>query len=349
MKSEYNKRRTLIILLNWNGSELTHDCCKSLSRMSDETDYDVLIIDNNSQSLSYKLLEEKLSKDFKLEIDVRQEEFDELHKEFAIKKIIQFAMSNDRRIFLARSIINHGFARGCNFGAMLAQKMGYSHILLLNNDTVVEPDFLQKLFIYEPDANLLIPQIRYFEPSAIIWNCGGKVSQFGNRTYFFANENADDACIPVEPFVISFATGCCMLLKTSYYISSGMFTEDFFFGEEDIDYALRLQKLKAKVICVPDSIIYHKVGASLAGDITKLRRKAHIHYLNRFINMKKHLGLLWCIWLIPAILKMAINMKKVYKLPMHHNLLFCLKIIKASVLKNKVEKLYFEKIMTHGY
>lgn len=341
--------RILVILLNWNGSKLTLDCCESLSKVVHQ-DTDVLIIDNCSASDSFDMLYNGLVNLSLAKSSLTSNEaIDTLTNDYNISRLEKFTFNNHMQMFLAKSSINHGFSRGCNFGALLAQAMEYSHILLLNNDTVVEPDFLNKLFIHELNADLLIPQIRYFEPSTMIWNCGGKLSRFGKREYFFANETASESRLPSEPFVITFATGCCMLAKTSFYISSGMFTEDFFFGEEDIDYALRLQKINARVICVPDSIIYHKVGASLAGDLTKLRRKAHIHYLNRFINMKKHLGLVWCLWLIPAILKMIINMKKVYKLSALDNIVFCLKVIKASFLKNKVEKYYFEKIMMHGY
>lgn len=341
--------KVLVILLNWNGSKLTLDCCESLSK-NEHKNTDVLVIDNASTNDDFDVLYNGLV-DLTIEKSSfpSSERIDSLIENYNIKSLERFSYSSDMVLFLAKSAVNHGFSRGCNFGALLAQAMDYSHILLLNNDTVVEPDFLTKLFLYNLNANIVIPQIRYFEPATVIWNCGGKISKFGTREYYFANERVSEAIFPTEPFAITFATGCCMLMTTSFYIASGMFTEDFFFGEEDVDYALRLKKLNAKVLCVPDSIIYHKVGASLAGDLTKLRRKAHIHYLNRFINMKNHLGLLWCLWLTPATLKMYINMRKIYKLSTFEGIFFCLKVLKASMLKNKVEKKYFEKIMTHGY
>lgn len=349
MQAETKNGRTLIILLNWNGASLTLDCCDSLSKLT-LLSYDVLIIDNYSEIADYLKLNAGLQ-----EISSSIDKFcsndtqKQLNNTYMIDEIKSFLINTDIKIMLARSLINHGFARGCNFGALFANILNYSYILFLNNDTIVDSEFLYKLFLYKNNYDITVPQIRYFDPNSVIWNCGGEINRFGSRRYYYANQNTAIIKAPEKPFSISFATGCCMLMETSFYIESGMFTEDFFFGEEDIDYALRLKKIKAKVACIPNSIIYHKVGASLSGDLTKLRRKAFIHYLNRFINMKKHLGFLWSAWLVPAIVKMALNLKVIYKLSVLQVIAFSLKVIIQSVRKSKVEKDYFEKIMRFGY
>ncbi|HEY1845578.1 MAG TPA: glycosyltransferase family 2 protein [Buttiauxella sp.] len=349
MQIEPNNFRTLIVLLNWNGAKLTLDCCDSLSKLSTKA-YDILVIDNHSETLDFDELEVGLQKHAQQLNEFSTNSSQEhLLNEYQIDRVYSYTIKQDLHIMLASSLTNHGFARGCNFGVLFANQFSYSHVLLLNNDTIVEKDFLEKLFLHKKNYNIVIPQIRFFEPSNKIWNCGGEINNFGKRKYFFANKDVTAVNLPKEPFSISFATGCCMLIETSFYIESGMFTEDFFFGEEDIDYALRLNSLKAKVACVPESIIYHKVGASLAGDLVKLRRKAYIHFLNRFINMKNHLGLLWFLWIIPATLKMALNLNKIYELSIYQTFSFCSKIISASLQKNKVEKEYFEKIMKVGY
>lgn len=340
---------TLIVLLNWNGAELTIDCCQSLLALVGKK-HDIFIIDNYSTLKDYQYLFSELENSAILVSEFKcNHEQSKLLDEHRIEKLNVFMFENGVRIILARSALNHGFAKGCNFGALFAKTMSYNNLMLLNNDTIVESDFLENLILQKGDSDIVIPQIRYFEPNTKIWNCGGAISKFGKRTYYFANKDINLIVTPKTKFPITFATGCCMFMETNFYIASGMFTEDFFFGEEDVDYALRLQKINATVACVPDSIIYHKVGASLAGDLTKLRRKAFIHFLNRFINMRKHLGAFWFIWIFPAVVKMVLNLLKIYKLSLLQTFSFTKKVIITAFRKNKVEKEYFEKIMKHGY
>ena len=349
MSTHTHDIRTLIVLLNWNGSGLTLECCESLAKI-ESTSFDVLVIDNCSEQSDFAMLEEGLLSRYQTQSHYcSKSKVTGLLNEYAVSSLVSYPLTENSQLILARSCINHGFARGCNFGALFAENSEYSHILFLNNDTVVEKDFLKALFNAESSFDLVIPQIRYYDKNDVIWNCGGSISQYGKRTYYFANKKVADINLPTHPFPVSFATGCCMLMKTKFYINSGMFTEKFFFGEEDIDYALRLKKQQAKVACVPCSIIYHKVGSSLAGDMNKLTRKAFIHYVNRFINMKSHLGFIWYLWLIPAVAKMVLNLHKIYKLSPIQNLSFTLKTIKAAFTKSSVEKVYFENIMRSGY
>lgn len=339
----YNKK-TLIIILNWNGSQDTIDCCVSLSKSAEiaNDNTSVLIIDNNSNAESLIKLKCGLESCFGSSNYLNLDE--DISHEYNLSSYCSFGTFS-----LICSNVNHGFARGCNLGAKLANKLKYEYILFLNNDTVVERDFLKPLLTMIKDNDAVIPQIRYFHDKNLIWNCGGEINIFGSRKYYFAGDNANEIEVPKFPFRITFATGCCILFRTDYFLKSGLFSERFFFGEEDIDYALRLKKIKAKIFCVTQSIIYHKVGASLAGDLTKLRRKAFIHFLNRFINMKKHLGLFWPIWIIPAIFKMIVNLKVIYKLSFFQTIAFSYKILTNAIIKSRVEKSYFEKIMNEGY
>lgn len=349
MHKEINATRTLIITLNWNGANLTLDCCVSISKILSDS-YDVLILDNFSEAADFEKLEEGLKNKFTLNERQNIEPSGlELLNKYKIESVNSYAINQSSNIFLARSTTNHGFARGCNFGALYANNFLYSHVLFLNNDTVVESNFLNHLFNYKKTFDAVIPQIRFFEPNTKIWNCGGSISRFGIRRYFFANQDVNSLDLPNEPIVITFATGCCILMETMFYINVGMFTEDFFFGEEDVDFALRLISLNAKVACIPEAIIYHKVGASLDGDSTKLRRKAFIHYLNRYINMKRHLGAYWIVWLVPASIKMLLNLKKINQLTSLKSFYFCLKVLFFALCKNKVDKEFFEKIMRKGY
>jgi len=337
--------RTLIVILNWNGSNDSIDCIKSLYDL-DDCEYDILLIDNASKSEQLHLLEEYFSFNFNV---INESFLSKKLESFYINDLIEYQHPELKaKIYFAKSLVNHGFAKGCNIGVKIANEIGYENTLLLNNDTVVEPNFLTKMLGSLLHSDAVIPQIRFYEPKNRIWNCGGSINKFGKRKYFFNGKNVDSLINNNEDFNVTFATGCCLLLKTKKFIDIGLFSEKFFFGEEDIDFSLRMLKENWNVVCNPTSIIYHKVGASLSGDEEKQLRKACVHYLNRFINMKKHLGLLWIIWLLPASLKMITNLIKINKIKFSYAIKLSLKIIYKSFKLDGVAKELFEDIIFNG-
>jgi GT2 family glycosyltransferase len=100
---------TVIIMLNYNGAKDTVECLESLEK----TDYDnfkILIIDNASQDNS---------------VDVFRKRFPELELIVTEK--------------------NLGYTGGINRGFREASKHNPKYMLVLNNDTIVEPGFLSAL------------------------------------------------------------------------------------------------------------------------------------------------------------------------------------------------------------
>ncbi|MGU5537561.1 glycosyltransferase family 2 protein [Aeromonas caviae] len=336
---------TLIVILNWNGSLDTVACCQSLV-MDDGCNADILVIDNGSEDADYDFLKENIPGTIVIPSGYNDDtKVDALF----LSRMITDKFNYDTNIFLIRSSVNHGFAKGCNIGADYAALMGYEYVMFLNNDTVVEPGFLEQLIVYldKAKADVVIPQIRYFFDKTKIWNCGGKIDIFGRRKYHYSNQDFSE--VQKKPFKISFATGCCILFRTDYFNKIGQFCEKFFFGEEDIDLSLRLLKLNARVYCVPASVIYHKVGASLVGDNDRLLNKAYIHYLNRFVNMKNHLHLIWWVWLLPSFFKVIVNVIKINKLDFINAIFFAMKLVCEARELDGVSKSKFEDIIINGY
>lgn len=338
-----NKKKLLIILLNWNGSQDTLACCESIKDVQkfNQGLADIIIIDNDSNMDSYKYLCGGLE-----ELFGESQEISVSHDLINNYGLIDTQVCNN--VYLFRCSLNHGFAKGCNLGAEYAEQNGYEYVLFLNNDTVVEADFLEPLLASIDSADAVIPQIRYYHDKSLMWNCGGKISRFGSRKYYFAKKHINDISFPGAIFRVTFATGCCLLFKTVYFKKIGRFTERFFFGEEDVELALRLLKSKAKVVCNTHSIIYHKVGASIQGSPERLLRKAYIHYLNRFVNMKLHLGITWYLWLIPSILKVMINLLRINKLDLRSSYAFLKSLISDSLSLTEVDKQKFESVLKDG-
>lgn len=255
---------TAIIILNWNGADDTLACLNSLARA--EGNFRVYIVDNGSTDNSVQRIGTWLD---------------------------EHATFNGCLIPLDK---NYGFACGNNKGIAIARKDNPSNYMLLNNDTEVKPDFLTALLRFSaanPRYRVLTPQINYFYDKRKVWNCGGKLS-LGFRKYYYANQ-PDSAIRKKEAIPISFVTGCALFFYPELLNSQGhLLTERFFFGEEDFEFSMRMDKKRIRMACVLDSLIYHKVGAS--SDKMQRSGKVYLHYLNRFIDIRLHKSTLFYVW-----------------------------------------------------
>lgn len=219
-----------IILVNYNGYEDTIECIKSLKNITD-VEYKIIVVDNYSTDDSA----------IKLEKD---------------KDIYDF--------ILIKACQNNGFSAGNNIGINYAKNLNVDYYLLLNNDTVVENDFLKKLIVpfkNNTDVGITTSRILYFLDNNKLWYNGGNIDYKAriihydfNRTYR-KTENEYNR-------IVSFASGCCMCISKECLNKVGMLDEDFFLYEEDSEYCCRAKKNNYKILFVPDSVIYHKVSSS---------------------------------------------------------------------------------------
>ncbi len=82
---------------------------------------------------------------------------------------------------------NLGFSRGNNLGIREALKNKADYVLLLNDDTVVSPDFLNVLVETgenNPDVGMLGPRIYYFDKPRRIWFAGAKFDDMTGTLFF---------------------------------------------------------------------------------------------------------------------------------------------------------------------
>jgi GT2 family glycosyltransferase len=185
---------------------------------------------------------------------------------------------------LLLSAENLGFAAGNNLATRLALARGEGDVFLLNNDTTVAPDFMEELRqgrLRHPEA-VLIPQIRLYHDPEHIWNCGGLLIWPGRKAYNFENAPVTRASEMLE-IPVSFVTGCALLYRPQ---QTGLLTERFFFGEEDMEFSWRLRKMKLPALCINTSVVYHKVGQTLTSNY----RKSEVFTLKRLVNLRLNLG-----------------------------------------------------------
>lgn len=278
------KEKLYIIILNWNGNHDTIDCLNSIKN-SDYTNYTVVLVDNGSKKENLIKLKEWVIEKYSKVVFYNMDEAILGPNE---EKEIDFDsyLSSEKLIFIENND-NLGFAGGNNIALKYFLKTTDSLAMLLNNDTEVNKNTISELISFmeeNKDFVAVTPQIRYFDPNNLIWNCGGKITWFGNRKYYFANKNINR--VPQNGFKkITFITGCALLFKPRI---TGVLTEKFFFGEEDLDFSFKQLENKRKMACCFSSILYHKVSSSVKSVKVEIVGHTYLHYISRLINIRQY-------------------------------------------------------------
>lgn len=225
-----------IVIVNYNNYLDTIECLESLKSI-DYKNYSVFLVDNGSQNESVKYLS---------------------------KYITTFP----KEVFLLTTEKNLGFAGGCNLAIKKALELKYDYILLLNNDTIVEKDFLSKMISLSEsrsDIGIVGCKIRYYNDKQKIWYAGGYISWFRfSGVHIGINEIDRGQYDKMKD--VTFITGCCMLIKNEVLSRVGLLCEDFFLYNEDLDYCVRVMDHGYRLVYCPDSIVYHKVGQASGGE-----------------------------------------------------------------------------------
>jgi len=243
-----------IILINWNGLEDTLECLESLRKIA-YPKFRVIVVDNGSKDNQADIIKEK----------------------FPEVKLIR----NNR---------NMGYVIANNQGIELALKRSADYILLLNNDIVVERNFLNILINYaerNKDFGILSPKILYYDSNKI-WSVGGKILPGGIT--ILTGKGKDHNCYTTEVIETDFVSGCAMLIKRSVIETIGFLDPIYFAYFEDADFCLRAKNFGYKIVVIPKSVIYHKKSSS-SGKRGSFRRLSPLQYYlltrNQILFIKK--------------------------------------------------------------
>jgi GT2 family glycosyltransferase len=179
---------------------------------------------------------------------------------------------------------NLGFAGGCNVGMRRALTEGAEYILLVNNDTIVDPCLLRELVTEaeaHPKAGILSPKIYYADPSDALWWAGGTFNIWTGLADHIDRQKKDIGYHNL-PCDLDWATGCVMLLRCGALRKTALFDEQIFAIGEDVDLSLRMRKAGYIVRYVPTAQLWHREGV-------ETRRSAGQH-VRAFLMVR---NLLW--------------------------------------------------------
>lgn len=248
-------KQLAIVILNWNGRHFLEKFLPTLLANCNE-DSEVVIIDNASSDDSVAFLAENYPQ---LRVIINEE--------------------------------NYGFAKGYNVGLRQIEAKYYC---LLNSDIEVTPQWTEPV-IAQMEAD---EQIAAVQPKLLSYHnrkqfeyagaAGGFLDKYGYpfcRGRFFDVLEEDDGQYDSD-IQIFWASGAALFVRSEIFHKLGGLDDDFFAHMEEIDFCWRINNAGYKIMCNPQSVVYHIGGGTLPKDNSF---KTYLNYRNDLFLLLKNL------------------------------------------------------------
>jgi len=230
------KYQVSVVIINYNSSDYTLDCVKSIIKTIDAgLLYNIVIVDNNS----------------------KEDDFRNLSNNCGTFGNVQ----------IVKSKINLGFSGGNMFGV---QYVNAQYIFFLNNDTVLLNDcisILYRFMIENSSVGICTGQMynsdmsfhhsfNYFPTLALKFFGSDLLRLFNPRA--FPNKKVEYK----NPLKVNFVTGAAMFIDYSKFAKvAGFDTNHFLYCEEE-DIAMKLKRKGYSAYLVPEAKFIHHMGKS---------------------------------------------------------------------------------------
>ena len=247
---------TAIVILNWNGEKYLSRFLPVLLQHTTSDEVTIYVADNGSTDGSLALLK----------------------TQFATVKTVVL----DK---------NYGFAGGYN--RALAQ-IKADYYLLLNSDVEVTENWLNPLLKFmnsNADVAACQPKILSFDVRNQFEHAGAAGGFLDYLGYPFCRgrilANAEEDHGQYDTITdIFWATGACLLIRASVFNECGGFDDEFFAHMEEIDLCWRLRSRGYRLVCVPQSTVYHVGGGTLH---VEHPHKTYLNFRNNLLLLYKNL------------------------------------------------------------
>jgi len=285
--------KVAVVILNWNGERFLKKFFPTLVENTPKSEVEIVVADNGSTDGSLMVLNDYPSV---------------------------------RTILLDK---NYGYTGGYNRALSQVKAQYY---VLLNSDIEVPSGWLEPMLAFM-DKN---PQVAACAPKLIDFNrkkyfeyagaAGGFIDLFGYpfcRGRILSEIEPDNGQYDV-PMPIFWASGACMMVRSSCFWEVGGFDDDFFAHMEEIDLCWRLQNRGYLIYSIPNSVVYHVGGGTLPNNNPF---KLFLNYRNNLSMLHKNLSLRALLVVIPV--RMVLDVLSAFVYLLNGRPLFTKAVFKA--------------------
>ncbi|MBE6314297.1 MAG: glycosyltransferase family 2 protein [Bacteroidales bacterium] len=246
-----------VIILNWNGRKLLEQFLPIASRYSITEDADLIVADNGSTDDSVEWIK----------------------THYPEVKVLSFGE-------------NYGFAEGYNRAIEQTQ---YKYTILLNSDVEVTKGWTLPLLDFmrrNSAVGALQPKIRSWKERSkfeYAGAAGGYLDKLGYpycRGRLFDSIEEDRGQYDGKVVDVCWASGAALMVRTDIYLKVGGLDARFFAHMEEIDLCCRIHGAGYRVVTVPDAMVFHVGGASLAQGNPK---KTYLNFRNNLLLLYKNM------------------------------------------------------------
>lgn len=237
--------KVLIVVLSWNGKDDTLGCLDSLSRL-DYPNYGVIVVDNGSTD--------------------------------GTPAAVNTQFPNVHVIETGR---NWGYAEGNNVGIRHALDARPDFVMLLNNDTIVDPQLLKHLMAAaqaHPDAGMLGAKIYWYSEPRRVWYGGSKWDPGVVGFHTLGDTEEPEHQEPGNAIDTDYACGCALLFRANVPSKIGLIDPRFFILWEETDWCYRARRAGYRIMIEPKAKVWHKVSQTFDGGG---RGEKYVYYYSR--------------------------------------------------------------------
>jgi GT2 family glycosyltransferase len=242
-----------IVLVNFNGSADTLPCLQSLERVQGEH-CRVVVVDNGSSR-------------------------DETSDWGTVYPWVESIRRED----------NGGWAGGNNTGIRHALEQGAEWVLLLNNDTVVDPGIVDRLLSaasHHPGYGILGPVICSMDDRERVMTDGCRFNHPESPGFFDRVEVPLQRLDPPRVEPVEIVNGCCIMISRRVFETIGLIDERFFLIHEESDFCLRARRAGFECGILAEPLVWHKQSSSFSRAGMSLQR--YYDARNLFLLLRKH-------------------------------------------------------------
>jgi GT2 family glycosyltransferase len=181
---------------------------------------------------------------------------------------------------------NLGYAGNNNVGIAAALAQGADWVFVLNEDTVLAEDCLDRLMAVagqDPAIGVVGPMVYHHDEPGVIQSAGGKISRSWDS--FHLGQNTPDEGQFTDPHRVDWISGCAILVRRAVIEQVGAIDPRYFYFWEETEWCLRARRAGWRIVHVPLAKLWHK------GVQRDYRPKPTVTYYatrNRLLTLAKH-------------------------------------------------------------